>query len=69
MNVGWQDALTLGLVAAAAVYLLWRLRRVGRGRQPTGCGTCPHCPEPSDRNQLILIDPPKKTPYGDNTTA
>ena len=61
MNIGWQDAVTLALVAAAVIYLIRRLRR---GRQRTGCGTCPHSPEPADHTQLISIDPPKENPLG-----
>ena len=61
MNFDWQDAITLGLVVAAAIYVIRRLRRVGRGKQPTGCGTCPDCPTSSDQQELISIDPaPKK---------
>ena len=75
MNVGWQDAVTLALVAAAAIYLIRRVPRLGRGRPPTDCGTCANCPEPSEQTRLVSIDPPKnidppkKDPYGDNTTA
>ena len=69
MNIGWQDAVTLSLVAAAAIYLIRRLRRLGQGRQRTGCGTCPNCPESPHRSEPIPIDPPKKAPYGDDTTA
>ena len=66
MNVPWQDAVTVVLVAAAVIYLIWRVRR---GRKRTGCGACLDCPEPSTPSQLVSIDPPKKGPYGDNTTA
>ena len=69
MNIGWQDAVTLALVAAAVIYLIRRLRRLGQGRQRTGCGTCPNCPEPPRQSRPIPIDPPKKAPYGDDTTA
>ena len=59
MNVDWQNAITVGLVAAAAVYVIRRLWYVGRGRQTGGCGTCSDCPAP-DRDTLISIDPPPK---------
>jgi hypothetical protein len=60
MNIGWQDAVTLGLVAAAVIYLIRRLRRLGRQR--AGCGTCEDCEQPSKGSQLILIEPPKEDP-------
>ena len=62
MNIPWQDTATLALVAVAVIYLVWRLRRLGRGQHRTGCGTCPNCPEPSGQTQLISIDPPKPSP-------
>jgi hypothetical protein len=61
MNVTWQDAVTLGLVTVAVIYLIRRLRRLGRGQQRTGCGTCPNCRQPPDQTPLISIDPPKKS--------
>jgi hypothetical protein len=66
MSIPWQDTVTLALVAAAVIYLIWRLRR---RRQHTGCDTCPDCPKPPAPSQLISIKPPKKDSYGDNTTA
>jgi len=62
MDIGWQDVVTLGLVTAAAVYLVRRLRRLGRGEQRTGCGACPDCPQPSEQGRLVQIDPPKSEP-------
>jgi len=62
MDIGWQDAVTLGLVAAAAIYLVRRLRRLGRRNQRTGCGACLDRPQPSEQSRLIRIDPPQKEP-------
>lgn len=59
MNVGWQDAITLALVAAAAIYVLRRLWRAGRGKR-FGCGPCPSCHGPSDQGKLISIETPKR---------
>ncbi len=69
MTVGWQDAVVVGLLVAAAIYLAQRLRRLGRRERSAGCGTCLTRPEPAETAQLISIDPPAKAPYGDNTTA
>lgn len=69
MNIGWQELVAFALVVAAAIYLTRRLWRVARGKQPTGCGTCPSCPAASNSEQLISIDPPPKSNYGDNTIA
>jgi hypothetical protein len=60
MEIGWQDAVTLGLVAAAAIYLVRRLRHLGHGQQRTGCGACLDYPQPSPRGHLVQIDPPKR---------
>jgi hypothetical protein len=60
MNVGWQDAVTLGLVVAAVIYTIRRLRGLRRGGQPTDCRTCADRPEASARNRLVSLDPPKK---------
>ena len=62
MSIGWQDAVTLGLVATAATYLLRRLRRLARGEQRTGCGACPDCPQPPEQGRLVQIDPPEDGP-------
>lgn len=69
MNLDWQDLLTLGLIAAAAAYVVRRLWRLVRGKQRTGCGTCLDCPVSSARNELISIRPPAKHRHGDDTTA
>lgn len=69
MNIPWQDLATLASVAAAVVYLVWRLRHAGRGRRRTGCRTCPSYPESSGQEKLISSEPPNRTPYGDKTTA
>jgi hypothetical protein len=60
MNVGWQDAVTLALVAAAVIYTIRRLRDLRRGGPPTGCGDCADRPEASARNRLVPLDPPEK---------
>ncbi len=62
MNIPWQDLATLALVAAAVVYLVWRLRRAGRGQRRTGCRTCSSCPESSGQEKLISIEPPNSAP-------
>jgi hypothetical protein len=62
MDIGWQDAVTLGLAAAAAIYLARRLRRMGRGERRTGCGACLDRPQPSQQGRLVQIDPPQKKP-------
>jgi len=62
MDIGGQDAVTLGLVAAAAIYLVQRLRRLGRGEQRAGCGACLDCPQPSQQGHLIRIDLPQTEP-------
>ena len=62
MDIGWQDAVTLGLVAAAAIYLVRRLRRLGWGEQRTGCGARPDCPKHSEQSRLVWIDPPEDGP-------
>ena len=69
MTPDWQDLLTFGLIIAAAVYVVRRLRRLLGGRQQTGCGTCANCPASGGRNKLISIQPPAEERYGDDTTA
>ena len=44
MTVTWQDAIALGAVLAAVVYVLWHVRRTGTRKKPTGCGSCADCP-------------------------
>lgn len=69
MNFGWQDAVALGVAVAAAIYVIRRLRRLGRGKQRPGCGGCADCPDSSGRPPLVSIAPPQKDGYGDKTTA
>ena len=63
MDIDWQNAVTLALVAVAAIYVIWRARRAaGRGKPPT-CGMCPDStdrPDRCGRELLITIDPPPK---------
>ena len=58
MNVDWQTATVLGLIAVAAVYVIRRVWRVLSGKRSAPCGTCPHCAASFDREQLVSIDPP-----------
>ncbi len=60
MNFDWQTAVTIGLVVAAALYVVRRLRRLGGGKQRAGCGACGPCPTKADQKQVISIDPPPK---------
>jgi hypothetical protein len=62
MGIGWQDVVTLALVVAAVIYLVRRLRLLGRGKQRTGCGACLDCPQPPPQGRLVQIIPPKKDP-------
>jgi hypothetical protein len=62
MDIGWQDVVTLALVVAAVIYLVRRLRLLGRGKQRTGCGARPDCPQPPPRGRLVQLDLPKDEP-------
>jgi hypothetical protein len=66
----WQDITALTLVAAAAVYLVRRLRRADRRRQsaacgdPLACGGC-RCTDRSgcaaeDRGTPVRLQPPDR---------
>ena len=61
MTFHWQDAIALGAVVAAAVYLLRHVRRTGTRKKPTGCGSCADCPAQSSREPLVSIDPRAKS--------
>ena len=69
MNIDWQNLLTLGLIAVAIAYVARRFWRLARGKQRTGCGTCPDCPASDGRKPLISIQQPPSEDYGDETTA
>jgi hypothetical protein len=67
MTIGWQDALVLAVVAAAAGYVLLRVWRAIRGRKSASCGGCGTCsstqataglPRPKT---LVQIDPPQRS--------
>ena len=58
MNVDWQTATVLGLIAVAAVYVLRRGRRALSSKQAAPCGTCPHCAASSRPKPFVEIDPP-----------
>ena len=60
MNIDWQDAVSLGLVVVAAIYVAVRLWRVCSGKARTGRGTCPNCSGTANRKQLVSIDRPKE---------
>jgi len=60
MNFDWQNFVTLALVAAAAVYVIRRLRRTVKGKQTGACDTCSDCPQRPGREALISIDRPPK---------
>lgn len=53
------------VVAAAAAYLAWRMRRAvaRRGRPAGGCGSgCGTCAGGSAPQPLVTLDPPAKRP-------
>jgi len=55
----WQDITVALLIAAAAVYLLWRWLRRRRG---SACGSCEGCdavPSAHER-QLVQLTPPSR---------
>jgi hypothetical protein len=61
MTISWQDALILGLVAAAMIFVVRRVWRVGSGKHRPGCGSCPKCAERCGHQRPISIDPRQKS--------
>ena len=57
MTFAWQDAIALGAVLAAVVYVLRHVRRTGTRKKPTGCGSCADCRVQPRRGPLVSIDP------------
>jgi len=58
MNDAWQNAVAIGLVLAAAIFVLHRLWRASRGKHISPCRACEDCPAAPERKELISIDPP-----------
>ncbi len=40
----WQEYLVAVALLVAGVYLIWRLRRVGKRDTPPACASCERCP-------------------------
>lgn len=56
MNFAWQDALTLTIVAAAAVYLLRAARAAFLRKSGSACGGCPKCPGTGKDQPASLVE-------------
>lgn len=54
-----QNLAALGLIAAAATYVVRRVFRMGRNKKLVTCGACGQCSAATSKKQLISLDPPK----------
>jgi hypothetical protein len=57
MHISWQDIVTLGFIAAATIYIVYRIARAVRRKGMPDCGGCSQCPgHDSPEKPLITIE-------------
>ena len=57
--IDMQNLAVLGVIVAAAIYVVRRVFRMGRSKRLGTCGACGQCPTATSKKQLISLDPPK----------
>jgi hypothetical protein len=55
MNISWQDIVTLGLIAAATIYIVYRMARVVRRKGMPDCGCCSQCPSHASHDKPLIV--------------